>query len=393
MIRRALDRIWVRFGLCIALTVLVTIGILGASVMAFAELQYRDFHRALPPAVRLELDQLADQDLDDSPRAVEIYGQYWTGDLLFGEKWSLVIGLAVCLPFGLIVGFWVSRVVTQPMASVAEAARLIARGDLSVRAEAGPRSGEMAGMVRDFNHMTDSLEALERERKATAASISHELRTPLTVLRARLHAVCDGVIPPDEQEFRRLLDQVEHLGRLVDDLHTLSVGDAGRLSLHLADLDLGRLAAEALAQHASHIAQHGVQAALAVRRDGVRVHADRDRMRQVLANLVENALRHAHAGGWLEIGVDADAGDAVLTVSDAGAGLPEDVQRHLFQRFHRSDASRTRPSRGSGLGLSIVQMLVARQGGTVAADRSARGGTRFTVRMPLAGGATGGGSA
>ncbi len=385
---RLLSRIWVRFGLWIAATVLVTIGILGASVAVLAHYQYKTFYDGLPYRVRQEVDRLRNADQDESPRAIEIYTQYWDGDLLFGERerWALLIGLLVCLPFGLITGFWVSRFVTLPLGSIAEAAKRIALGDFSVRAEPGHERGELADMVRDFNHMTDSLEKLESERKATAAAVSHELRTPLAVLRARLHAVCDGVIAPDQAEFRTLLDQVEHLGRLVDDLHTLSMADAGRLSLQRVELDLVPLVRDALDRHADLLALRGIVPELRLHTDAAWIDADPDRMRQVISNLIDNALRHASEGGWLQIEVAADAmaGAAVLTVSDAGAGLPEEVRKTLFQRFSRARTASGVPSpkSGSGLGLSIVSALVVRQGGSIAADVSARGGTRFTIRMP-----------
>ena len=382
---RLRDRIWVRFGLGVAATVLVTTAILGGSVLLFAEWQYHSFYRSLPVNLRQELDNLNRDDLEDSPRALEIYSRYWTGDLLFGEKWSLLIGLLVCLPFGLAAGFWVSRFITQPLASMAEAAQRIALGDFSVRAEPGHDKGEMAAMVHDFNRMTDALEELEHERTATAAAISHELRTPLAVLRARLHAVCDGVIPATHQECGKLLEQVEHLGRLVNDLHTLSMADAGRLSLQKEPLDLVALARDTLADYASRLVAHQFEAVLHTAQARVIVHADKDRMRQVLLNLLENALRHASAGAWLEVRVAHYAGPpavAEISVSDAGTGLSVDVRRHLFQRFHRVDSSRSRATGGSGLGLSIVQALVQRQGGSISVDTSARGGTRFTIRMP-----------
>ncbi len=383
---RGLSRIWVRFGLAIAATVLVTMAVLGTSVVLSSQWQYRNFQSKLPPNVREEIDTLQRADLQSSPRALEIYSRYWGGDPLFGEKWTL-ISLLVCLPFGLVGGFWVSRQLTQPLASMAEAAQRIALGDFSVRAEPVRVHGEMAEMVRHFNQMTDALEQLERERKATAAAISHELRTPLAVLRARLHAVCDGVIPADLQESGKLLEQVEHLGRLVDDLHTLSMADAGRLSLQIQELDLVALARDTLADYASRLALHQIKADLRSAQAQVLVHADKDRMRQVLLNLVENALRHAHVGGWLEVALqpqtDADGKRwALLSVSDAGPGLPEDVRRHVFQRFQRCDNSRSRATGGSGLGLSIVHTLVARQGGSISVAVSARGGTCFTVRLP-----------
>lgn len=382
---RGLDRIWVHFGLSIAATLLATVCVLGISMTLFAEVQYRNFNKTLPVVVRRELEDLNERDLEDSPRALEIYSQYGFGDLLLGERWSLLIGLIASLPFGLIAGFWVSRQVTLPMASVAQAAQLVAQGNFSVRAKAGRYRGEMADMVRDFNQMTDALEGLERERKATAAAISHELRTPLAVLQARLHAVCDGVIEPTGAECRKLLDQVEHLTRLVDDLHTLSLADAGRLSLHRRPLDLVALISDTLGSYATRLADHGIEAALVLDIAAVVVEADKDRMRQVVSNLVENVMRHARAGGWLEIRVGADAGDAILAVSDAGPGLPDAVQMHPEQRFHNSEASRARgvPGKGgAGLGLSIVQALVSRQGGQIAVDRSGRGGARFTIRLP-----------
>lgn len=383
---RGLDRIWVRFGLGIAATVLVTVVVLGISMTVFTEVQYRSFHRSLPIEVRRELDDLAERDMEDSPRAVEIYSRYWATDLLYGERWSLIIGVLASLPFGLIAGFWVSRVVTLPVASVAQAAQLVAEGNFSVRAEAGKYNrGEMADMVRDFNRMTDSLQSLETERKATAAAISHELRTPLAVLQARLHALCDGVIEPTEAECRKLLDQVGHLTRLVDDLHTLSLADAGRLSLHKTPLDLVELTRDTLAGYVSRLDAHDMKVELVTDDERLDVEADPDRMKQVLSNLIENAMRHASAGRWLEISLAPQGSDVVMTVSDAGPGLPDGLQLGQPQRFYHSDASRTRgvPGKGgAGLGLSIVHTLVARQGGRMEAGRSRRGGAELTIRLP-----------
>lgn len=382
---RGLDRIWIRFGLWIAATVLVTVAVLSVSVGLFAQHEYSEFQKSLPEAVRHELDALHGAGLEDSPRAMAIYGEYWTGDILFGEKWSLVIGLLVCLPVGLVTGFMVSRLVTLPLASMAEAAQRVATGDFSVRAHTGRYRGELAEMVRHFNHMTDALEMLERERKMTAAAVSHELRTPLTVLRARLHALCDGVIAPGPDEFHTLLDQVEHLGRLVEDLHTLSLADAGRLSMQLEWLDLVPLVDEVLATFEGRLMEHAMTTEIRHELDEAWVHADRDRMRQVLVNLIENALRHAHDGGWLGVRVaaDTDGRHARIEVSDGGMGLSEDARRHLFQRFMRTDRSRSKATGGSGLGLSIAHALVVRQGGTLVADASERGGARFIITMPL----------
>ncbi|MDR2334337.1 MAG: HAMP domain-containing protein [Burkholderiaceae bacterium] len=386
---RRLNRIWVRFGLWIAGTVLSTIALLSFCAWAFSSVQYYQFYKTLPEKVRMELDELTANDLEDSPRAMQIYGQYWRGDTLFGEQMSLLIGLIVCLPFGLTVGFWVSRYVTRPLASIVEVAKRVEQGDFSARAVATGAHGEMGEVVHTFNNMIDSLDELEAERRATAASISHELRTPLTVLKARLHAVCDGVIVADEAEFRALLAQTEHLGRLVDDLHTLSIAEAGQLSLKKQRLCLCALLGEALSHLQPQLQEAGMELELTLPVDEAEsdIRADPDRMRQIIANLVSNAMRHAAQGRWLGVDVQSlidENGEAwvQLGISDAGPGLPQELRNHPFQRFAMAPGKRKRE--GSGLGLSIVRALTESQGGTVQSIPSPRGGTRFILRFPRA---------
>jgi signal transduction histidine kinase len=351
-VARFLGLIWFRFGLAIAAAVLMTVAALAITVGLYGG-------------------------------AGGSGGNAWLSD----EKLPLLGSLALCLPLGLALGFWLSRALTLPLRSMAEAAQRIAEGDLSVRAQPGGERGEMADMVRHFNAMTDALARLERDRKATAAAISHELRTPLTILCARLHAASDGVIELDNGACRGLLDQAEHLNRLVSDLHTLSLADAGRLSLRLAPLDLVELTRDTLQRHALRLTQHGIEAQVNTPLSSAWVDADEDRLRQVLTNLIENATRHAGSGGWLELGVHPAPGLAqalLLTVSDAGPGLPDHMRQQLTRRFGDPGHPRAPAPGGSGLGLSIVQMLVQQHGGSIAVQTSARGGVRFEIRLPLA---------
>lgn len=384
-----LNRIWVRFGLWITAAVLLAIASLAIGVLAFSELQYREFYRHLPSPVKTELEALKSQDLEDSPRALQIYSEYWEGDRLFGEKWSLVIGLAVSLPFGMAVGFWISRRITSPLASMVEVAARVERGDLASRAVKGNAHGEMAEMIDAFKGMVDSLETLEAERLATAASISHELRTPLTVLQARLHAICDGVIDSSQAEMKTLLAQVEHLGRLVGDLHTLSMADAGQLSLRKERIDLAALVGDVVEDLHPQLQKLDMALSLDLpMQDGdgsTDIKADTDRLRQITTNLISNVLRHASSGHWLSIRVHASSDHqnqswVILEVGDAGPGLADEVQAHPFQRFVQAPGKRRRE--GSGLGLSIVKALVTSQGGTVSTGVSERGGALFTVRFP-----------
>lgn len=374
---RFVDRIWVRFGLAIASAVLVTIGLLSAALLLLSSSQYQDFYRGLPVQVQRELDlqRAVDPDPEGNPRIAAIYSQYWHGDPLYGERTSLLFGLVICLPVGMLVGLWMSRAVTRPLASLAEAANRIALGDLSVRAQVTRERGELADMLRDFNRMTDALEALEQERRHTAAALSHELRTPLTVLTARLHALRDGMIPPDAAEMTRLLGEVGHLARLVEDMHTLAMAEAGRLSLQPAAFDLGDLAREVVAAFDDG-ARTGGPALRIEARMPVPVLADRDRTRQVLSNLLDNALRHAASATLVQVTVSAEPGFGVLAVADNGPGLPASVRVGAFGRFHSSGTTG-----GSGLGLSIVQALVVSQGGTVDMGDGPTGAT-FVVRLP-----------
>ena len=363
-------------------TIVVTFGLVMGSLLIYSELQEGWLHRSLPQRASAELARLEEHADRNSARFDEILREHGRNSIWLDETWLLFMALLLCLPAGLAAGFWLSRVVTQPLNSIAQAANRVALGDLGVRAQPAKQRGELAELVRDFNLMTDSLENLERERRATAAAISHELRTPLAVLRARLYAIYDDVIPGTPQELRRLLDQVEHLGRLVDDVHTLSLADAGRLSLHRSEIDLSGACAQLLSTYAGRIADHKVHAEFRTDMVAVRANADPDRDNQNVSSLIENALRYAASGEWLEIAVHRHDDRAVLTVTDRGPGLPDDVVAHLFERFHRTDLSRSRHTGGSGLGLAIVQTLVTQQGGEVTAERPPEGGTRFRVALP-----------
>lgn len=386
---RGLSRIWVRFGLWITASILGTIALLWAGAWVFSSISYNKFYNSLPSEVRVELDELVRHDQEDSPRAMQIYSQYWHNDLYVGEQVSIYIGLLICLPFGLCIGFLVSRYITRPLASIVEVAQRVETGDFSVRAVAEGAHGELGEVVHTFNKMVDSLQELESERLATAASISHELRTPLAVLKAHLHAVCDGVIEPGEAEFRTLLTQTEHLGRLVDDLHTLSIADAGQISLQKQRLNLGTLVSDLLAQMQPQLqaAHMHCELQLPDNEEESDIRADPDRMRQIVTNLVSNAIRHASNGRWLGVcvhSVESDDGEpwVELQIDDAGPGLPQELKAHPFQRFAQAPGKRRRE--GSGLGLSIVRVLTEAQGGRVQTSTSPRGGSRFSLQFARA---------
>ncbi|MBW7917084.1 MAG: HAMP domain-containing protein [Trueperaceae bacterium] len=297
---------------------------------------------------------------------------------------SLAASGLLALVVAVVLALVLARVIAGPVERVTRAAGRVAAGDLSVRldapAEAGAGAAETTRLAQSFNAMADALERLEANRKALVADVAHELRTPLTIMRGRLEAVEDGVVPLTMDEVRDLHAQVLALGRLVDDLRTLSLADAGELSVERVDVDLRELALQVVA--GVQVAAGARDVTLEVRGDGpVRAFVDPDRMRQVMLNLLDNALRHSPAGGRVTLSVEGAPPGACFSVRDEGPGLEEGTEARIFERFVRGDPSRARSGGGSGLGLAIVSSLVSLHGGTVTATNAPGGGALFTVRL------------
>lgn len=363
-----LDRIWVRLGLCIAGTLLATMGLLAGSVLVFSELRYQDFFRSLPAPVQEELSALNENDEENSPRAMAIYSQYWRGDLLFSEKLSLLVGLVVCLPFGLAVGFWVSRLVTLPLASMSEAATRVAQGDLTVRAQDVAGKGEMAEMVLHFNQMVDGLEDMARERRATAAAISHELRTPLTAIHGSLQLLQSGMagdLPDDARELVTLSAQSsERLVRLVNDVLDLERMTSGRMQYKVEPCLLSPLAMQAI-RDVQPLAEAKEVKLLLEAAEPLTVLGDHDRLLQVAINLLANAVKFSPRGGTVKVAVRRHGDDARFSVVDHGAGVPESFRSRVFERFAQADSSDRRQRGGTGLGLSICRAIVEAHHGRI----------------------------
>jgi signal transduction histidine kinase len=275
-------------------------------------------------------------------------------------------------------GFRVVGGALGPLAEIGEATERLADGDADVRVR--PRGPQA---VRDlavaFNTMAQRLDRSRQDRRAMLADVTHELRTPLTVISGELEAMLDGVHPIDAEHVAPVLAETRVMGRLLDDLRTLSLADAGALTLHREPTDLRILAADVVAADGAAAGRKGVALALADG-DPVITSVDPVRVREIVVNLLTNAVRHTPAGGRIDVSVGRDGDDAVLAVADTGDGIPPADLERVFDRFHRRA-----DSGGSGLGLSIVRDLAAAHGGSVTAtsDGIAGHGTAFRVRLPL----------
>ncbi|GAA3997993.1 hypothetical protein GCM10022631_05890 [Deinococcus rubellus] len=300
-------------------------------------------------------------------------------DLLSNLTWAVAISGVVAV----LIGALLARVISRPVDEVSRVAQLVSGGDLSARARQWPGTSELVNLTRNFNRMAGSLDLLERERREMIADIAHELRTPLAVVQARLDAFEDGVLEPTPQELALVSMQIGLLTRLVGDLRTLSLAEAGRLPLQLAPLDLSALVLRVSQSFASKAQAADIHLALHVPPGELPTLADRDRLGQVLINLLDNALRYTPAGGQINVAARAQAGQAVLSVRDSGPGFPAGSEQQVFARFFRGDQSRTRDSGGTGLGLAIVSALVQAHGGVVVARNALSGGAEVEVRLPL----------
>jgi two-component system sensor histidine kinase BaeS len=298
-----------------------------------------------------------------------------------GSSRTLAAAGAVTV-LALLVTVLASRRVLRPVAALTAAAQRMEAGDLTQRVNDRGRD-ELARLAHAFNSMADALAGHEQQRRRLASDVAHELRTPLANLRGYVEAAQDGVTPTDPALLSSLHEEALLLQRLVDDLQTLSLAESGRLPLALGTVDLGELAGQVVTAFRLTAEQAEVTLTAVVPDDAeLTTEADPGRLRQVLGNLVANALRHTPPGGAVTVTVSASAAGLAVAVADTGAGIAPDHLAHVFDRFWRADESRTRDTGGSGLGLAISRQLVEIHGGTLTVDSTLLEGTTFTLTLP-----------
>jgi signal transduction histidine kinase len=273
--------------------------------------------------------------------------------------------------------YTVVRRVGIPLGGIVEAANRLADGDFSTRvAEHGPES--LRTVAKAFNTMASRLEAHDQQRRHLMADIAHELRTPLSVIQGRLEGFLDGVYPRDDARMEALLEETRLLARLVEDLRTLANAESGALTLHREPTDIAVLVQDVVNTFSAEPARTQAAIRLDVANDLPLVAVDPIRIREVLFNLISNAVHHTPAGGLISIGVGTTTGRLLISVADTGEGIAADDLPKIFDRFYK-DAR----SRGSGLGLTIARSLVAAHGGEISAESTVGRGTTIKVALPM----------
>jgi two-component system sensor histidine kinase BaeS len=290
-----------------------------------------------------------------------------------------VLSAVVAIAIGLIL----AEALIRPLRDLGRAAAAIAGGDLARRSGVGERGDEIGDLGRSFDTMAAALEQADESRRRFLQDAAHELGTPVTAIQTTASAILDGVYEPERRHLETIRDEARLLARIVDDLRTIALAEVGQLPMAIGEMDVAALAVST-ADAFGAAAATGGRTILIIGPESAWASGDPDRMRQVLAALVDNALRHVPSGGRVWIRTAATGAQVVVEVEDDGPGLGEHADL-VFERVDRAGAPPDRTAGHAGLGLAIVRALVAAQGGRVSARNRAEGGAAFRIELPAAG--------
>jgi signal transduction histidine kinase len=299
-----------------------------------------------------------------------------------GTNRALVIGAVGASIAALLVGLLLSRSFLRQLAELNHAIAAIRAGNLQQKVSIYSRD-ELGDLAAAFNQMSSDLHRANDLRKQMTADIAHELRAPLAVVAGYVEGLTDGTFKPTMDRFEAIEDEVVLLRRLVEDLRTLSIADAGELKLVKQAVQPRELLDNAARAFATIAEKQQVTLRIQAEDDLPDVMLDRERMIQVLSNLIANALRYSQVGGLVTLRAARDLNKIQLSVQDTGTGIAPEHLPNIFERFYRADASRSTEDGASGLGLAIAKSIVEAHGGTIAADSIVGSGTTLTITLPI----------
>ncbi len=281
----------------------------------------------------------------------------------------------------IVLGYLFTRQIVAPLDRVTTAAHRIAQGDLTQRVKTSG-SGELAELGESFNQMAATLSRDQQLRQNMVADIAHELRTPLSILQGNVEAMLDGVLDTNTENLNSLHQETKLLSRLIDDLRTLSLAEAGQLKFYPEATDLREVSSQVIDGFQTQFATKNLTVSLEAAEDLPLAWVDSDRTAQVIRNLVSNAFNYTPEGGSITVRLTPGRDGITVSVIDTGTGIPADDLPHVFNRLYRVDRSRARSTGGSGLGLAIVKQLVEDQGGRVWVESQPGQGATFSFLVP-----------
>ena len=300
---------------------------------------------------------------------------------------------SLVLPFGtttiflgiltIVIGMLLSQRLINPLAEVIAASRAVTSGNLAARVKVqGP--DDLRVLSDSFNQMASSLDKNDKEQRNLIADIAHELRTPLAIIQGKLEGIVDGIYPSDDAHIQPILQETVHLERLITDLDMLAQAESNQLKFTLLAVNLDDLAKKAVDNFEAEASEKKITVQVHSDETIPDVLGDPQRISQVINNLLSNAIRYIPAGGKVNIQTRRLDDGVELTVVDNGPGIPEEELPHIFDRFWRSEKSRSRASGGAGLGLAIARQFIEIQGGRIWANNQPEGGLEVGFVLPAA---------
>ncbi len=358
-------RLW--FRLMIAFTVVAGVGGIAAYIIGTVV-----GHDAVRQGLRLGPGAGRGRGAQAAPETTSAFDQALSEALL----WGVVAAIAV----GVVLAFIFSRQLARPVEAMQDGARRMSRGDYEVRVPVGGPV-EIAALGEDINRLAGTLEAVEERRTRLLSELAHELRSPLTAIDGYVEGLLDGVFEPDPRVFASIGEETARLRRLAGDLTTVARAEEGALDYAWGDVDLNQVATRVVARLSPQFDASGITIDVSVPDRATMVRGDADRLDQVVANLVGNALGHTSAGGNVMVVVGGASDHADLVVEDDGDGIDLDEIDRIFERFYRAPGT---SRAGSGLGLTIVRAVVEAHGGAISATSAGAGqGATFKMELPL----------
>ena len=294
---------------------------------------------------------------------------------------TILIGIGIfSLVFSVIVGTILAKRLSSPILKTVNVAKQISDGDYDVRIEEDSNTRELNELIIAVNHLADSLGKQESLRKQLTANVAHELRTPLTSIGTHIEAMIEGVWEPTNERLQSCHEEILRIGKIIQDLENLAKVESENLKLDKTQINLTELSEKAVGNFEADIDKKNLKVSI----DGTSsdIFADRDRISQVLINLVSNAVKYTPENGVIKIFISEDKQFVRLRVNDNGIGIPQDELPYVFERFYRADKSRNRMTGGSGIGLAIVKSIVSAHGGMVEAESHLNEGSCFIVKLP-----------
>jgi signal transduction histidine kinase len=312
------------------------------------------------------------------------YGPYYytSNDVLFLNSINTILVVVgfVSLLMALLLGAIMSKRISRPISKAIQAASEISKGNFKQRIEEKSSTKEINQLTDTVNGLADSLEKQENLRKTMAADVSHELRTPLASLQSSLEAMMDGIWQPSNERLESCHEEILRINRLVGDLEKLERAEAENAVLNISEFDVSDLTAHIIHNFETDFYKKGVT--LNFTGEALLISADRDKISQVIINLVSNALKYTPDGGRVDVKVKGTERSVEVSVKDNGNGIPLEDLHNIFERFYRADKSRNRLTGGSGLGLTITKAIVEAHKGKISVSSELNKGTIFTVCLP-----------